>query len=224
MYNHKRDVDNGGGDGGHGGHGGHRGRGLNSTGRRSWWWYSRQSYCSFRHRRTPGTQPQQLWSCSSRIVLEVVRVCHQVVNDISEYKRLCSRLRGWPMPTQPPTTLRGCMPPSSFLIEANTEPRWGYWGCCCLPRSESLRAGASLPCPPFCGLCVMMTIVVVVMMMIMRPTKVCHSIKTLKTGQIDFIWCTTTLFFSLRQIISIISNSKGFSYNSLTVRRKENRC
>ena len=131
------------------------------------------------------TQPQQLWSCSSRIVLvlklEVVRVCHEVVNDISEYKRLCSRLRGWPMPTQPPTTLRGCMPPSSFLIEANTEPRWGYWGCC-LPRSESLRAGASLPCPPFCSLCVMMTIVVVVlMMMIMRPTKVCHSIKTLKS-------------------------------------------
>ena len=150
------------------------------------------------------TQPQQLWSCSSRIVLEVVRVCHQVVNDISEYKRLCSRLRGWPMPTQPPTTLRGCMPPSSFLIEANTEPRWGYWGCCCLPRSESLRAGASLPCPPFCGLCVMMTIVVVVMMMIMRPTKVCHSIKTLKTGQIDFIWCTTTLFFS--------SSSDYFNY------------
>ena len=148
------------------------------------------------------TQPQQLWSCSSRIVLvlelEVVRVCHEVVNDISEYKRLwCSRLRGWPMPTQPPTRLRGCMPPSSFLIEANTEPRWGYWGCC-LPRSESLRAGASLPCPPFCGLCVMMTIVVVVlMMMIMRPTKVCHSLKTLKTGQFHFIWCTTTLLFFL---------------------------
>ena len=137
----------------------------------------------------------------SRIVLEVVRVCHQVVNDISEYKRLCSSLlRGWPMPTQPPTTLStGCMPPSSFLIEANTEPRWGYWGCC-LPRSsESLRA--SLPCPPFCGLCVMMTIVVVVlMMMIMRPpTKVCHSIKTLKTGQIHFYMMHhNIIFFSLR--------------------------
>ena len=87
------------------------------------------------------TQPQQLWSCSSRIVLvlelKVVRVCHQVVNDISEYKRLCSRLRGWPMPTQPPTTLSGCMPPSSFLIEARSELRWGYWGCYCLHGAAS---------------------------------------------------------------------------------------
>ena len=135
------------------------------------------------------------------------------------------------MPTQPPTTLStGCMPPSSFLIEANTEPRWGYWGCCCcLPRSESLRAGASLPCPPFCGLCVMMTIVVVVMMMMImsKPTKVCHSIKTLKTGKIDSIWCTTTLFFfSLSDYFNYFKFCCTVDFHiiiSATVRRKESR-